>query len=75
MPFSFKGGIHPEDKKALTENKAIEVIPAPAQVILPVSMHIGAPCNPLVAAGDTVKVGQRIAESTAPVSAPVHASV
>ncbi len=75
MPFSFKGGIHPEDKKALTENKSIEAIPAPAQVVLPVSMHIGAPCNPLVAAGDTVKVGQRIAESTAPVSAPVHASV
>lgn len=75
MPFSFKGGIHPDDKKALTENKAIEEIAAPAQVILPVSMHIGAPTNPLVSVGDTVKVGQRIAESAAAVSSPVHASV
>ena len=44
-------------------------------VTIPMSMHIGAPCSPLVSVGDTVKVGQRIGESTAPVSAPVHASV
>lgn len=75
MPFSFKGGIHPDDKKAMTAYKSIEEIAAPAQVILPMSMHIGAPCSPLVSVGDTVKVGQRIGESTAPVSAPVHASV
>ena len=75
MPFSFKGGIHPDDQKALTEHKPIEEIPAPKQVVLPMSMHIGAPCNPLVAVGDTVRVGQRIAESTVPVSAPIHAPI
>ena len=75
MPFSFKGGIHPDDKKAATERKMIEDIPAPAQVVLPMSMHIGAPCSPLVEGGDTVKVGQRIAESTVPVSAPIHAPI
>ena len=75
MPFSFKGGVHPDDHKAATAYKSVEPIAAPAQVILPMSMHIGAPCSPLVAVGDTVKVGQKIAESAAPVSAPIHASV
>lgn len=75
MAFGFRGGIHPEDHKAATAKRSIEEMPAPAQVILPVSMHIGAPCNPLVNVGDRVLKGQKIAESSAPVSAPVHASV
>lgn len=75
MPFGFKGGIHPDDKKSFTARRAIEEMPAPKQVILPMSMHIGAPCNPLVSVGDRVLLGQRIAESTAPVSSPIHASV
>ena len=37
--------------------------------------HVGAPCKPLVAKGDTVLVGQKIADSQAYVSAPIHASV
>lgn len=75
MPFGFKGGIHPDDKKSFTARKAIEEMSAPKQVVLPMSMHIGAPCNPLVSVGDRVLMGQCIAESTAPVSAPIHASV
>lgn len=75
MAFGFRGGIHPEEHKDATAKRSIEEMPAPAQVILPVSMHIGAPCNPLVNVGDRVLKGQKIAESDAPVSAPVHASV
>lgn len=75
MAFGFKGGIHPDDKKSATATRLIEEMPAPKQVILPMSMHIGAPCNPLVSVGDRVLLGQRIAESGSPVSAPVHASV
>ncbi len=75
MAFGFRGGIHPDDKKSATERRTIEEMTAPKQVILPMSMHIGAPCNPLVSVGDRVLLGQRIAESGAPVSAPVHASV
>lgn len=75
MPFGFRGGIHPDDKKSATARRAIEELPAPAQVVLPMSMHIGAPCNPLVSVGERVLLGQRIAESAAPVSAPIHASV
>ena len=75
MTGRFRGGIHPDDQKAATVNKPIEVLPPPEQVILPMSMHIGAPCQSLVKVGDTVKIGQKIAEGTSPVSSPVHATV
>jgi electron transport complex protein RnfC len=39
------------------------------------SLHIGAPCQPTVAVGDEVKMGQKIGDSPAAVSAPIHASV
>ena len=75
MAHTFKGGIHPNDMKAATCGKAIELLPAPARVVIPMSMHIGAPCSPIVNVGDHVYLGQKIAEAQAPVSSPVHASV
>ena len=75
MAHTFKGGIHPNDMKAATCGKAIELMPAPARVVMPMSMHIGAPCSPIVNVGDHVYLGQKIAEAQAPVSSPVHASV
>ena len=51
------------------------VMPVPSEVCIPMSMHIGAPCKPLVAKGDTVKVGQLIGDTDAFVSAPIHSSV
>ncbi len=50
-------------------------MPAPATVKIPMSMNIGKPAVPVVKAGDTVKVGQLIAEAGGPVSSPVYASV
>ncbi len=47
----------------------------PEKVYIPMSMHIGAPCQPMVAVGDHVKVGQLIGDCQAPVSAPIHSSV
>ena len=41
----------------------------------PVSQHIGAPANPVVAVGDRVLKGQMIAEAGGFVSAPIYASV
>ncbi|MCC8357806.1 MAG: electron transport complex subunit RsxC [Oscillospiraceae bacterium] len=75
MLFKPHGGVHPNDKKAPSNEAAISTIPQPAQVVIPMSQHIGAPCTPLVAVGDQVKLGQKIGEAKAPVSAPVHASV
>ena len=75
MAQAFFGGVHPNDMKAATNEKAIEQLAPPAQVVIPMSQHIGAPCKPLVAVGDHVKVGQRIGEPGGFVSAPIHASV
>ena len=73
MTHTFKGGVHPNYMKA--PEVPISVVAPPAQVIIPMIQHIGAPCKPLVAKGDYVKLGQKIGESPAPVSAPIHASV
>ncbi len=72
---SFYGGIHPDDGKRLASSSPITPLAAPDQVIIPMSMHIGAACTPTVQKGDTVKVGQIIGRSDAFVSVPVHASV
>ena len=75
MAQAFFGGVHPNDMKAATNEKAIEQLKAPAQVVIPMSMHIGAPCKPIVAVGDKVTIGQKIGEPGGFVSAPIHASV
>ena len=58
-----------------TENSATVDFPLPASVKIPMSMTMGAPCKPLVKKGDEVKVGQKIGDSDAPFSAPVHSGV
>lgn len=50
-------------------------IPAPEVVAISMLQHIGAPCEPCVAVGDNVKIGQKIGDSEAFMSAPVHASL
>lgn len=80
MVYSFRGGIHPGPHsdpgyKAATNKKSIEILQAPDLVVLPVSMHIGAPAKPIVKVGDIVDLGQTIAEANGFVSAPVHATV
>jgi electron transport complex protein RnfC len=72
---TFKGGIHPPYNKELASGKAIKKAPIPKEVIIPLQQHIGAPCEPLVKAGDHVTIGQKIGDSEAFVSAAVHASV
>ena len=58
-----------------TKDMPVERIAAPAQVVLPMVQHIGAPCQPIVKVGDTVEVGQKIGDTDAFVSAPIHSSV
>ncbi|MBE6667849.1 MAG: electron transport complex subunit RsxC [Ruminococcaceae bacterium] len=48
---------------------------APKEVLLPLSQHIGAPAELIVKVGDSVKIGQKIAEGVGYVSSPIHASV
>jgi electron transport complex protein RnfC len=75
MAKSFRGGVHPDDRKRYTAAKPIETAPLPDKVVIPTRQHIGAPCAPVVKVGDLVKKGQVIAEAQAFVSSPVHASL
>ena len=72
---TFKGGIHPPYNKELASGKAITQAPIPSELVIALNQHIGAPNSPLVSPGERVTVGQKIGETDAFVSAPVHASV
>ncbi len=72
---TFKGGIHPPDKKELSKGKAISPATPPKKVVIPLSQHIGAPCKLVVVIGQEVKKGELIGTPEGFVSAPVHASV
>jgi electron transport complex protein RnfC len=64
-----------EENKYYTEDKAIERIPLPKKVYIPLSQHLGKLCNPLVSVGENVLAGQKIGAVDAHVYAPIHASI
>lgn len=70
---AFHGGVHPPENK-LTSDKEIVALDDISLVRIPMNMSIGAPCKPIVKAGDLVKVGQVIAEPSG-IAVPIHASV
>lgn len=67
------GGVKVPDRKELSAHARIEDALVPAELVLFLSQHTGAPAKALVKAGDPVKRGQKIAEAGGPVSAAVHA--
>ncbi len=69
-----RGGVHPPENK-LSSGSAIQQIPLPEVVVIPVSQHLGAPSKVLVAKGDEVKVGQLIAQAEGFISTNIHSSV
>ncbi len=71
----YYGGVHPSERKEFTEHLALQKFPEPEEVVIPLSMHAGAPANPVVQAGDKVKVGQIIGEPAGFISGYVHSSV
>lgn len=68
-------GVHPAYKKSLTSQSPVEDMPAPDVLTILLQQHIGAPCEELVKPGDKVKAYQKIADSKAFVSAPIHSPV
>ena len=72
---TFIGGVHPYEGKELSSDKPIQVIQPKGELVFPLSQHIGAPAKPLVAKGDTVLAGQKIAEAGGFISANVICSV
>lgn len=72
---TFPGGIHTYDGKELTMDKPTTVLMPMGDLVFPLSQHIGAPAKPVVAKGDKVLVGQKIAEAAGFISANIISSV
>ncbi len=69
------GGIHPVENIEATEHKPLVRFPSPKIAVFPLSMHLGAPADPIVSVGDYVAVGQKIGEAAGFISAPIHSSI
>ena len=63
--------MHPYEGKELAKDAPIKEILPKGELVYPVSQHIGAPATPIVAKGDTVLKGQKIAEAGGFVSSPI----
>lgn len=72
---TFRGGVHPFDGKEISKNKPITTFLPKGEMVFPLSQHIGAPANPLVKPGDSVMVGQKIAEAQGFISACIISSI
>jgi electron transport complex protein RnfC len=70
---TFHGGVHPDDQKQLSEQCAIEPVPVPERLYVPMQQHLGTPCEPAVPVGVRVRRGDVIGQASGFVSAPVHA--
>ena len=70
---SAKGAAVPHEKG--TAGMATVTMATPAHVIIPMSMHIGAPAEPVVKKGDQVCVGTLIGKAGGFVSANIYSSV
>lgn len=73
---SFRHGIHAsDDGKALTAHAAIRPFKPTGEAVYPLNQHIGTPATPIVAVGDAVSVGQRLAEPAGGISAAICSAV
>lgn len=75
MGDSFKGGVHPEERKEQTAGIPIADMSPSEVVVIPLSQHTGAPSKPVVEPGQEVKIGTKIGEADGFISVPVHSSV
>ena len=71
--FRIRGGVHPDDRKALAAEQPIEDLPMPGLLHIPLQQHIGAAANPVVQRRQHVLKGELIAHAQGAVSAPIHA--
>ncbi|MBO8469155.1 MAG: RnfABCDGE type electron transport complex subunit C, partial [Spirochaetes bacterium] len=70
-----RGGVHPDDKKALSKDKKLEKLPLPKEIVVSMSQHLGAPATLVKKKGDEVKRGEVIGEESGYISASVHSPV
>lgn len=69
---TFRGGVHPPEKKELSQDSQLSVLPPPERVYVFLANHAGVPAKPVVSIGDRVRTGQLIAEAGGFISANLH---
>ncbi len=74
-PATFRHGVHPAERKGATEGLAVERMRFVPRYVLPLGQHIGRPSAPVVAVGDTVQRGQRLARANGFISTALHSPV
>lgn len=72
--WNFPGGVHPKNQKTISNKSAINTMPLPERIFVPIKQHIGVKGELLVKEGDTVLKGQALTVSKNSFSVPVHAS-
>lgn len=70
-----RGGVHPDDMKWLSKDKPIRRIDMPAELVISMSQHLGAPARCIKSKGDAVKKGELIGEASSFISANIHSPV
>jgi len=70
---TFRRGVHPEERKEITQDKEIRRLPFAPRMIIPLSQHLGRPAIPIVHAGQEVVRGEPIAKADGFMSIPMHA--
>ena len=68
------GGLRLPGHKGASTAHPIRDVPIPAQLILPITQHVGDPAQPVVGIGEQVLKGQLLADPDGALGAPVHAS-
>jgi len=71
--WDFSGGIHPPEHKHQSTVRPIRQAGIPERLVIPLQQHIGNRAEPVVSAGERVLKGQKIADVTSGLGAPVHA--
>ncbi|EGU53546.1 electron transport complex protein RnfC [Vibrio nigripulchritudo ATCC 27043] len=71
--WDFPGGIHPPENKRQSNQTAMQPLPLPTELVLPVKQHIGKPGDLAVNPGDRVLKGQALTKCSLSFMLPVHA--
>jgi electron transport complex protein RnfC len=71
--WKFHGGLHLPDHKEISLQSPLHQVSLPKQLVIPLQQHIGMMAQACVKPGEQVLKGQLIADSSAPVTAPLHA--
>jgi len=67
--------VHIPEVKDVARKNPIEVFPDPKVAVVLVNQQSGAQNSPLIAVGDSVSIGQKIAETKERISAPIHSPI